>query len=220
MTRDTLLEQLERSPQLPLYVREAQHLLEEEGKKRERFYATVREDQKVEFINGETVMHSPAKKRHSDASQNIFKLLDAHVQLCGLGWVAHEKTLISLTRNDYEPDVLFFSTAKAGAFTVEQWQFPAPDLVVEVLSASTARNDRGVKWEDYAAHGIQEYWIVDPEAESLEQNVLGDGRYALVLKSGSGEVKSTAVPGFLIPIRAVFDPGENLKALQAMLSRR
>ncbi|GAB2598351.1 Uma2 family endonuclease [Spirosoma areae] len=41
-------------------------------------------------------------------------------------------------------------------------KLPAPDLVIEVLSKSTARRDRGVKFTDYAANGIAEYWIVNP----------------------------------------------------------
>ena len=69
--------------------------------------------------------------------------------------------MISLTRNDYEPDLVFFSKEKANKFTEEQIIFPTPDFVVEILSKSTAKIDKTVKKEDYGLHGIQEYWIVD-----------------------------------------------------------
>lgn len=44
---------------------------------------------------------------------------------------------------------------------------PAPDFTVEVLSKSTASKDKGVKLEDYAAHGVRGYWIIDPIRKSI-----------------------------------------------------
>jgi Uma2 family endonuclease len=125
--------------------------------------------------------------------------------------------MISLTRNDYEPDIVFFAAAKASGFKSDQHRFPAPDLVVEVLSPSTEAADRGLKLEDYAAHGIMEYWIVDAAAQRVEQYVLSEGEYKLKSRSASGELKSRALPGLKIPVRAVFDQAENLRALQAIL---
>ena len=78
--------------------------------------------------------------------------------------------------------------------------------------------DRGIKFKDYEAHGVREYWIIDPEAETLEQYCLKrDKTYELRLKSGSGEVKSSVIKGFSIPIRAIFDRGENLRILRGLL---
>jgi len=98
-------------------------------------------------------------------------------------------------------------------------RFPIPDLAVEVLSDSTAARDRGVKFEDYAAHGVAEYWIVDPEQAILEQYLPGPtGDYALRLKSSSGTVSSVAVPGFVMEIEAFFDSAKNLAALRRLMS--
>ena len=55
----------------------------------------------------------------------------------------------------------------------------APDLVVEVLSPSTARNDRMHKKAVYEASGVREYWLVDPENRTMEQHFLRDGRLEL-----------------------------------------
>jgi Uma2 family endonuclease len=96
-------------------------------------------------------------------------------------------------------------------------KFPAPDLVVEVLSDSTEAIDRGVKFEDYALHGVAEYWLVDPEQESVEQYLLGEETYELAVKVKSGTIQSVVVPGFEIPVRAIFDPAEQFTALQALL---
>ena len=124
-----------------------------------------------------------------------------------------------LNRNDYEPDICFFGSKKASAFTPSQSKFPAPDLIVEVLSESTEANDRGIKFEDYAAHGVAEYWIVDPVAETIEQYLLQEGVYRLAVKVKTGTIASTAVAGFEIPVRAVFDGTEQLAALQAILAQ-
>ena len=64
--------------------------------------------------------------------------------------------MVSLTRNDYEPDICFFGVAKAAQLTPDQMRFPVPDLVVEVLSETTQAVDRGVKFDDCAAHGVAE----------------------------------------------------------------
>ena len=55
----------------------------------------------------------------------------------------------------------------------------APDLVVEVLSPSTGRYDKGHKKDVYEKHGVREYWIVSPGDLSIEQHVLEDGRFVL-----------------------------------------
>ncbi len=60
-----------------------------------------------------------------------------------------------------------------------KWVYGAPDLLVEILSPSTARNDRMRKKDVYAASGVLEYWIVSPEEQSIEVYLLRDGAYTL-----------------------------------------
>ena len=212
------LQQLLHSPRLPEAMRRLQAVARAEAKKRRYFYEVVTEQQKAEFINGEIVVHSPVKYRHNQASFRLAALLSAYVQRHGLGSVGHEKLLVTLARNDYEPDICFFGPEKAQAFTPDQSKFPAPDLVVEVLSESTEALDRGVKFEDYATHGVGEYWIVDPYQETIEQYLLHEGAYRLVVKVKTGSIASAVVTGFEIPVRAVFDGAAQLAALQTILA--
>jgi Uma2 family endonuclease len=214
----TAVQQLRRSPQLPRYVEEFQALLAAERARRARFYDEMTEDQKVEFINGEVFMHSPARLRHVTVVRNLSTLLDIYVSRYNLGYVGHEKMLVTLTRNDYEPDVVYFGPAKAQTLLPDQMKFPAPDLAVEVLSPSTAENDRGIKFVDYAAHGVAEYWIIDPDEEVLEQYVLKGESYALRMKSQTGILQSEVIPGFAVPVRALFDEAEKLAAVQALVA--
>lgn len=84
-----------------------------------------------------------------------------------------------------EPDILFVGRAPA-ALVTDRGVEGSPDLVVEVLSPSTATRDRGIKLERYRLYGVPEYWIVDPDAESIEVWSLADGaREAVRFDGGS-----------------------------------
>lgn len=206
------------SPVLPELIQEAQRALGREQRLREKFYADVTPEQKWEFIQGEVVMHSPALARHTMAMQRLYDLLRAYTRLRKLGAVYVEKAMTVFPRNDYEPDVCFFGPAKSALISPDTLKFPIPDFIAEVLSPNTEQRDRGVKFQDYALHGVQEYWIVDPMTETVEPYRLQGEIYAPVPRQKDGTVASDVVPGFEIPVRAIFDEEENLAALRRMLT--
>ncbi|MEM1123891.1 MAG: Uma2 family endonuclease, partial [Bacteroidota bacterium] len=156
-----LVEEILKRPDAALQFEYFQKAMTEEKARRKAFYEWVTEDMKAEFINGEIVVHSPVKKRHWDANDLLSRLFSLYVSIKKLGRIGTEKVMISLTRNDYEPDLVFFPNEKVETFEEDQVLFPAPDFVVEILSPSTAKNDKTTKKDDYALHGIQEYWIID-----------------------------------------------------------
>jgi Uma2 family endonuclease len=98
---------------------------------------------------------------------------------------------------------------------------PAPDFVVEILSRRTSRTDRVIKYADYARHGVGEYWIIDAKKRVIEQHILpvsGERTYVLRGKFEAGdEVSSVSIPGFVIPVSAVFDKTENMAALRKIV---
>lgn len=206
------------SPCLPEIAAALQARVQAEAALRQRFYQELRADQKAEFIEGQVVLHSPARRKHLLVRKHLEKLLDTFVTSRKLGEVHGEKCLCVFPRNDYEPDVVFFGLQRMADWTGETLLFPVPDFVAEVLSESTAERDRGVKFADYEAHGVAEYWLIDPEAECVEQYLRQDERFCLALKSGSGEITSPTVAGFSISIRALFDPAENLAALRRLVA--
>lgn len=217
---EELLAPIRKSPRLVEAVGELQRQIDAERIRRERFYEDMTPEQKIEFIDGEVVLHSPARNIHLDVTKYVSYLLDAYVRLKQLGTVKVEKCLCVFPRNDYEPDVVFFGPEKAATFTAETLKFPVPDLIVEVLSHSTMDRDRGVKFEDYAANGVTEYWIIDAEAATLEQYLLEDGQYRLAIKSGSGRLTSVAIDGLDLDVESLFDEAKNLSALQSLLGDR
>lgn len=218
MKTTSALEEILHSPRLPQYAAIIEQKLETEKQRRQQFYLEITDEVKAEFIDGEVIVHSPARNWHIVASKHLIKLLDTFVVSSGSGLVHVDKALCTFQRNDYEPDIVFFGPEKAREILPDTLKFPVPDFIVEILSESTEDRDRGVKFEDYAAHGVQEYWIVDPREEVIEQYLLADnGEYRLRLKSGSGEICGVVIPGFSIPVRSIFDPESNRVALATLL---
>jgi Uma2 family endonuclease len=200
----TTAEELFQSLDLPDLLRELNARWEAEQAKRHTFWAEVDENVKAEFINGEIIYHSPVYGRHWMASSNIIRYLLPFVYDHQLGKVAVEKVMVRLTRNDYEPDICFWAKEKAQTFEEKQSAFPPPDFIVEILSDSTRERDYGVKMTDYALHGVREYWIVDTENQTIEQYVLKEKEYELLLKTRQGSLTSVAIAGFTLPVESVF----------------
>lgn len=205
MSNSEILERLVQSPNAIKIIEAAQSVFEQEKAKRLKFYDLTHENFKEEFINGEIVFHSPARLRHLVVSANLTSLLITYVREKKLGLVGVEKMMIRLTRNDYEPDICFFKHEKAAKFTSDQALFPAPDFAVEILSDSTEKIDRGIKFVDYAAHGVSEYWIIDPAKKTVEKYLLQQGEYYLDLKlSAKGKLQSTVAEGFEVELTELF----------------
>jgi Uma2 family endonuclease len=215
-----LAAQLLESSQAPQIIRQVQAVLNDEQNRRRAFYEWMDQDMKTEFINGEIVVHSPAFHKHNAAVMFLGTLLNVYVSDRNLGQVVVEKALVELTRNSYEPDICFFGPAKAALLLPDLLYYPAPDFVVEVLSKSTKKNDRETKFEDYAAHGVAEYWIIDPTRQTIEPFTIDADTEAYapagVFRVGQS-VSSTALAGFTIPVKAVFDTGANVAALRGIL---
>ena len=218
-TLEALIEQISHSPQLVEVADRLQAQIRSERERRGKFYEEMTPEQKIEFIDGEVILHSPAKNQHLDVSKRTLVLLNTYVELHELGQVESEKCLCVFPRNDYEPDVVFFGTAKAKKLKPNTMKFPIPDLIVEVLSESTEKRDRGVKFEDFQAHGVGEYWVMDAERRVVEQYVLRDSTYDLTLKSSTGELRSEAIPGLVIPVRAFFYAEDNMRALRELMGK-
>jgi Uma2 family endonuclease len=91
-----------------------------------------------------------------------------------------------------------------------------------VLSKSTTGRDRDVKFEDYAAHGVFEYWIIDPVRKSVEQYQLDEPTMAfasVAILFIDDTLSALSVPGFQIPVRAIFDKAVTMETLQSFMTK-
>ena len=200
-----IVEQIKHSLDFMTVFQQLQEAVEIEKAKRQEFYDLIHENINAEFINGEIILHSPVMRRHWKVSSSLSARLISHVEDNDLGEVGVEKVMIRLTRNDYEPDIVYFGKAKSDLFTEKQLLFPAPDLIVEILSESTKLNDRTIKFDDYARHDVKEYWIIDPEKKCIEQYVNHNNVYELYQKlTQTGLLQSIVVDGFFLNVEDIF----------------
>ncbi len=206
---DAVLKDILQSPRLHDYVNELQQYLLEENSKRKAFYQNMRDDEKVEFINGEIIYHSPAKEKHNVTLENLGYIFQRYVRKNQLGVIRREKALVKMRRNDFEPDISFFKKQVADKFEPNTMFYPVPDFVVEVLSDSTERIDRGVKRIDYALNGVKEYWLVDADKKFIEQYILQIDEFELAEKIQHGTVRCKVLVGLVIPLEAIFDEEKN-----------
>lgn len=217
----TLIDKILKRSDTALQWKYFQEAMNDEKVRRKAFYEWVTEDVKAEFINGEIVIHSPVKRRHWNANDLLSRLLSFYVSINKLGRIGTEKVIVSLSRNDYEPDLVFFSQEKVDTFTADQVLFPAPDFIVEILSPKTAKYDKTIKKDDYALHGIPEYWIVDPVKQRVEQYLLlpASNEYFPAKIHQYGEtIESQAIKGFKINVAAIFDETVNLETMQSFIN--
>lgn len=134
-------------------------------------------EQREELIGGRVVAMSPSPVwNHVSIAGNIYTLFSNHLKGKKCRAIPDGFDLHLTEDNVFIPDMMVVcdrdKIRKAGVFG-------APDLVVEVLSISTARNDRWFKKNVYETAGVPEYWIVDPKAKTIEVYLLAGGRYAL-----------------------------------------
>jgi Uma2 family endonuclease len=210
-------------PSLPLLLDRIHHRLDDERLKRAEFRSWLTEDTKAEFINGGILMHSPAADDHNEAVLNLGSIANVFSNIRQLGKVRVEKALIGMTRNDYEPDIAFWRKEVADRFVSGMNVYPVPDLIVEVLSPGkeNIKRDTETKYEDYAAHGVREYWIVDPKKQTVEQYLLSETapeKYELHKKAIlTDNIESKVLEGFAIPVKAIFDAKTNADAIQQLV---
>ena len=173
---------------------------------RTQFLNMVHEYVKAEFINGEIVMQSPVSKGHWQTCSKLMARMLIYVEDHKLGSVGAEEVMIKVGPHYYEPDIVYFTKEQDALTNDDELIFPVPALVVEVLSKSTARIDRGQKMRDYAAYGVEEYILVDSRSKTFEQYLLSSGLYHLSKKYSIDEVyESRVIYGFSVSLAAVID---------------
>jgi len=143
------------------------------------------ESDRIEIINGEAFMMAPPSRIHQEIMMELSAQL--HEYLRGKHCKVYPAPFgVRLFEEDgdypedvdtmVEPDISVVCDPGKVKF---DGIHGAPDLVVEVLSPSTMRNDRMRKKEGYQACGVREYWLVDPENRTIEQYLLQEGKLEL-----------------------------------------
>jgi Uma2 family endonuclease len=171
-------------------------------------YLSWDRDDRYEIIDGEAYMMLPPLRVHQDISGNVYYALRAFLEGKTCKVYAAPFAVRLFPAEDLsddtvvEPDIVVVCDP---AKLDKRGCNGAPDLVVEILSPSTARYDRMVKFRKYREAGVQEYWIVDPEEKLLNAYILKNGGYTASVYGETDSVPVTVLPGCTVDLAAVFE---------------
>ena len=169
-----------------------------------RDYLLLPEGDRRELIEGDFHVVPAPSIRHQTVAANLGTLLRERVRRNRLGIILWAPTDVVLSPETVvQPDILFVSNERRGII-MEANVSGAPDLVVEILSPGTAERDRELKLNLYARYGVREYWIVDPEDETVEVMEFGSEGPLDVRRYDAGSVESRLLPGLSVTLDDIF----------------
>lgn len=176
-----------------------------------------KEKPREELLDGKIYMMSSPSINHNRVASHIFNAFYNYLKdkTCE---AFSDSVDVHLTENDCViPDVMIICNKD---IIKPNGIYGTPDLIVEVMSPSTAKNDRGYKKNLYEKTGVKEYWIADPFTRSIETYLFSDGKYVLediyaVFPAGFGitdkerEESKKIIPvslydNFSIPLEEIF----------------
>jgi Uma2 family endonuclease len=138
---------------------------------------------------------------HQEITLKVARALADHIEGKGLGKIGIAPIDVVLNTEGsliVQPDVLFVAAERLRIIRRQVWG--PPDLVVEVLSLSTASYDRGEKLEWYRQYGVREYWLVDPGALQLTVISFASSPPDVTVLSPPHAVRSLVLPEFDAPV--------------------
>jgi len=166
-------------------------------------YRHMPDDKRYELLEGELVMAPSPVEYHQRISGNLQFLLQKFVRQRNLGFIYDAPFDVVLSEeNVVQPDILFVSRERSSIITAENIK-GAPDLVIEIVSPATEYRDREIKRKLYAKYGVKEYWLVDPDKQTIEVMELSEGGFRTREVYRKGEMVQSAT---LVGLS--FDPGE------------
>ena len=165
-------------------------------------YYKIREDIRAELYEGYLVVMEAPELRHQRIVTRFVGKLYSFLEgkSCEV-FTAPGVHLFEKEATIFIPDIVVVcEKSKLGKRNVDG----APDFVIEILSPSTARMDRRLKFEKYQKAGVKEYWIVDPERNLLEVNLLVNGNYMTKIYNETEKAPVSILDGFEINLAEVF----------------
>lgn len=170
----------------------------------ETYLAQASETRIVEWVDGEVISYMPPKLVHQVLIDFVADLIKFFVRDLQLGTVVRAPYEVKLWPGgpSREPDVIFISNERLPQLGERRFD-GAPDLVIEVVSASSAREDKVRKFSEYEQAGVREYWIIDPRprqatAEFYRRN--DEGIYEPMEIAADGRFASAVLPGFWLNV--------------------
>ena len=169
----------------------------------EEFVAWATPDIRAEWVDGEVILMSPASFRHAQLNLWLGQVLGIYVTHHKLGKVVGQEFMVRLQWGRVSrrvPDLLFVSQARLSQIQTNHLEGP-PDLAVEIVSPESTSRGWRVKFLEYEAAGVGEYWIIDPLNHVFEASVRNaEGKFDKIPVTEEGILRSAVVPGFWIKL--------------------
>jgi Uma2 family endonuclease len=160
-----------------------------------------------ELIDGEHYVTPSPNTSHQQIAGNLYFLIRSYLQQQPRGQVFVAPFDVVLSNLDVvEPDLLYIAKERAEILTPQHVR-GAPNLVIEVLSPATRKTDETRKRKLYERFAVDEYWIVDPEAELLKVYRRSGTGYALATELTREEqhvIETPLFPGLRLALADVF----------------
>ncbi|HEX8679990.1 MAG TPA: Uma2 family endonuclease [Chthoniobacterales bacterium] len=159
-----------------------------------------------QLVGGELFMSPSPRYRHQRIVGHLFAAIYNYLAANPIGEVIVAPSDVELGNEDvYEPDIYFISNERLGIVT-EQGVTGAPDLVIEVLSPSTARLDYR-KRDKYGATGVKEMWLVSERGKKIEIYTSSGSELTRARTLGPDDaIETQLLPGFRLEARRVLEP--------------
>ena len=161
-----------------------------------------------ELIDGAHYVTPSPNVKHQAIVWNLTSMIGPYLQAHPVGRAFSAPLDIVFSDFDVvEPDLLFISRARQEEVLTKQHVRGAPDLVVEVGSPGTRKRDETIKRRLYERFGVSEYWVIDPELDTIKVHRRGDERYVRVMELSleNGDVLTTPLlPGLKMPLLRIF----------------
>jgi len=162
------------------------------------------ETRRYELLEGELIMVPSPNIRHQRVSRKLVFLLEDFIRKNKLGEIFNAPLDVHLGEDVVQPDILFISKERSSIVAKEEIR-GAPDLVIEILSPATVERDQAYKKTLYDRHGVREYWIVDPEENTIKVMPLGKGGFESFSTYGKRDaLKSPIFPNLTIKLSKIF----------------
>ena len=172
-------------------------------------------DNRYKLVDGKQILMPPETDRNNLIA---LYLLAEFLKLVPIQLIRHKDTEIVVTGNRTRvrlPDLMILTeellAAIGGRRATITSDMPSPALVVEVVSPGKVNEDRDYRYKrsEYAARGIIEYWIVDPQREKVTVLSLVDGLYEETVFEGSQAIISTVLTNFHASATKVLNFNDN-----------
>ena len=154
------------------------------------YEALPADGRRYELHEGELSVTPAPSPQHQRILGNLNEVVRQHVKARGLGEVFFAPIDCILGETTVvQPDLVYLDTSRLPIVSGRGIEGP-PTLVVEILSPTTTLIDRSTKRQLYARYGVPYYWIVDPEARTVEAYVLSEEGYQLATRAAGPEAVS------------------------------